>query len=96
MSAATYYARGQWNACCDICGKVFKSNDILLMWDGTRACRETCFELRHPQELIQMPRPEQPIPWSRNCGTPESGCAIPQGAGPRTIDSQLNDRISHD
>ncbi len=94
MAIATYYAKGQWKACCDQCGEVYKSNALRLQWNGLRTCPD-CFELRNAQELLRMPRPEQPIPWSRNCEAGQSPCA-PTVGGTRTLDSKLNDKISAD
>ena len=92
MAVSTRYAKGQWRACCDVCGKVFKSSQLLLRWDGARVCAETCFELRNAQELLRMPRAENAIPWSRNC---EAGCGCSAcQTGTRVLDSKLNDRIS--
>jgi hypothetical protein len=91
MAVSTYYKKGEWKVCCDCCGKWFKSGALGLMWNGTRFCFETCFEMRNAQELLRMPRPERAIPWARNC---QSG--QPQLSGPRSLDSKLTDRISTD
>ena len=92
--ASTYYKRGSWKCCCDVCGKVFKSNQLVLRWDGARVCSETCFEIRHPQELLRMPRPQQAIPWARNCESQGGRCLVP--ANTRVLNSKLQDRISSD
>lgn len=95
MSGVTrFYRKGEYNFCCDLCGEIYKSGDARFEWDGLITC-PTCLEMRHPQELIRAPRPERPIPWSRNCGAPGGGCTTPQSTT-RVLDSKLNDRISTD
>ena len=90
MGAATYYKKGEWKACCDICGKVFKSGQLLLQWNGLRTCIETCFELRNAQELLKMPRPEQALPWARNCSTDCNASTFRS----RVLDAPFSDEIS--
>ena len=91
MAVSTYYKKGSWRACCDQCSKVFKADQLGLQWNGLRTCYETCFEMRNAQELLRMPRPEQPLPWARNCNA-----GLPQLSGPRSLNSKLTDRISTD
>ena len=64
MTVGTHYKRGTWRYRCDTCGAIYKSDYSRLQWDGLRVC-PTCFDYRHPQELLRAPRPPQPIPWSR-------------------------------
>lgn len=84
-----------WNAVCDVCGFTFKASQLKKRWDGVMVC-ENDWEMRHPQDFIKVPRPEQPVPWSRPEPTPvesspeyfEGGVqdtTIPQG----TFDNRL-------
>lgn len=54
---------GTWNVQCQRCGFDFKNTDIVKEWTGLHVCL-SCFETRHPQELLKG-RPDDPsIPWS--------------------------------
>jgi len=59
-----YLKRGSWNAVCDVCGFKFKAEDLRDRWDGYKVCTKD-FELRHPQDLIQIPKDNPSVPWSR-------------------------------
>jgi hypothetical protein len=59
-----YYKPGSWNACCDRCGKKAKADELKKEWQGFMVCA-TCFEERHPQDLIRVPQEHLAIPWSR-------------------------------
>jgi len=59
-----YYAQGQWNFICDICGQKKKSGDVRLRWDGLRVCRQD-WEPRHPQDLLRAKPEKAPPPWVR-------------------------------
>src|SRR6478735_8128473 len=58
-----YYVAGDWNAICQRCGFKHKASDMKLEWTGLRVCEE-CFELRHPQDLIQVREDYPATPWS--------------------------------
>lgn len=89
--ASRYYRPGSWNACCDQCGELFKSSDMVRQWDGFYVDRR-CLDLRNAQELIRMPRAEQAIPWTRNCG---NGCTCSAcQAKTRDLNSHSSDRVS--
>lgn len=59
-----YLELGQWNVICDRCGFQFKSGMIKDEWTGLKVCKE-CWESRHPQTLIQVPKDDPSIPWGR-------------------------------
>lgn len=58
-----YYVPGAWNAICMRCGLEKKSFMLRQEWTGLRVCKD-CFEHRHPQDLIRVPKDESSIPWS--------------------------------
>ena len=59
-----YFVSGQWNVICDRCGLKHKSNQVRLEWTGLRVCK-LCWETRHPQDLIRVPKEEVAPPWTR-------------------------------
>lgn len=60
----TYYKKGTWSACCDICGFEFKSDELRKNWKGLIVCRED-YEQRHPQEFIRARHEDTSVPWTR-------------------------------
>lgn len=59
-----YYVAGSWNAVCDRCGFEFKSHELRREWTGLMVCKG-CWETRHPQTLIKVPRERVAVPWTR-------------------------------
>lgn len=59
-----YYKHGAWNCICDRCGFEFKNDQLKKEWTGLMVCGG-CFETRHPQDLIRVPREDSAIPWAR-------------------------------
>jgi NAD-dependent SIR2 family protein deacetylase len=57
--AKDYLKRGSWNATCDRCGFKFKGEDLRKEWQGFMVC-ETCYEPRHPQDLIRSVKDQNP------------------------------------
>lgn len=55
---------GSWNAICDRCGFKYKSFQLRKEWTGLMVCKN-CWEPRHPQDLIKIPKDDQSVPWSR-------------------------------
>ena len=69
MSAADYYADGQWNFYCDLCGAKKKSSQAVKTWDGHYVCASHKEE-RNPQDFLRGVKDDQSVPWSRsNDGT---------------------------
>jgi len=58
------FVSGSWNAICDRCAFKFKANDLRDEWTGRKVCAE-CWEPRHPQDLIRVPKEEISPPWAR-------------------------------
>lgn len=67
MGRADYLKLGEWNAVCDLCGFKFKSSELKKRWDGLMADR-LCYELRHPQDFLRVPREDISVPWARPQG----------------------------
>ena len=64
MSGNNYYAKGQWNAYCDLCGKPAKSSSMRKTWDGFYVCAFHKEE-RNPQDFLRGVKDDQSVPWSR-------------------------------
>jgi len=60
----TYYASGQWNYDCQLCGRKRKSGDIRQRWDGLRVCKDTCWETRQPQDFPGEPYDKISVPFA--------------------------------
>lgn len=58
-----YYAKGQWNIICDVCGRKVKSGDVRKRWDGAIVC-QTDFESRHPLDFIRGRKESLTVPWT--------------------------------
>jgi hypothetical protein len=59
-----YLVLGQYNCICDRCGFEFKSGQLRKEWTGLMVC-DGCWEPRHPQDLIRVPKEEIAPPWTR-------------------------------
>jgi hypothetical protein len=55
-----YYADGDFNAVCSMCGRKFKGSELLQHWQGLWRCAR-CWEPRHPQDFIRG-IPDNPTP----------------------------------
>lgn len=67
MGKADYLKMGEWNAVCDLCGFKFKSSELRKRWDGLMADK-LCYELRHPQDFLRVPKETISVPWARPQG----------------------------
>ena len=68
MGSNSYFAAGEWNFTCDLCGKTGKSSDARKTWDGFYVC-SVHKEVRNPQDFVRGKGEDQALPWSR----PKSG-----------------------
>jgi hypothetical protein len=59
-----YLVLGKWNVVCDRCGFQFKNDQLKKEWTGLMVC-DKCWEPRHPQTLIRVPKEEIAPPWCR-------------------------------
>jgi hypothetical protein len=60
-----HYEAGKWNAICDRCGFKRKSDMLRKEWTGLMVCADTCWEPKHPQLLLRVPREDGSTPWVR-------------------------------
>lgn len=65
MGDADYYAPGQWNFYCDLCGKKAKSSMAMKTWDNFYVCKHHK-EVRNPQDFLRGIRDNQSVPWNRS------------------------------
>ena len=100
MASADYYADGQWNFNCDLCGRKAKSGQAQLTWDGFRVCSRHK-EKRNPQDFLRGVKDNQTVPWSRpkppevfiNHCTIRGGNAVPSYAVPGCCAPSAQNRI---
>lgn len=59
-----FFVSGAWNAICDVCGMKFKSYMLKQRWDGRMVCSHD-YEMRHPMDLMRVPKDDPSIEWSR-------------------------------
>lgn len=64
MGDNTFYADGQWNVTCDLCGKKVKSGEAVKTWNNFYVCRHHR-EQRNPQDYLRGIRDNQSVPFSR-------------------------------
>lgn len=49
----TYYRAGDFNRICDMCGFKRKASDTAKAWNGMIVCRDTCLDVRNPQDFVR-------------------------------------------
>ena len=64
MGASDYFADGQWNFFCDLCGAKRKSGQGVRTWDNFYVCRHHK-ERRNPQDFVRGIKDDQTTPWNR-------------------------------
>lgn len=64
MSYNQHWVASAWSALCDRCGFKYKSFQLRKEWTGLMVCKD-CWEPRHPQDLIKIPKEDVSVPWSR-------------------------------
>lgn len=52
------YIAGDYYLLCDVCGFKKRRSECAKRWDGAMVCADSCYEERHPLDLIQ-PSPER-------------------------------------
>lgn len=55
----------KWRAICDRCGFKKWNYELRREWQGLRVCKDTCWEPRHPQDLVRGKPDKQTPPWVR-------------------------------
>jgi hypothetical protein len=61
---ADYYAPGDYNAVCSLCGTKYKASQLLRHWQGLYRC-DRCWEIRHPQDFVRGVQDIQKVPWDQ-------------------------------
>jgi len=51
VSYKSNWDNGGWKAVCDVCGRVFKNNELKTRWDGLIVCHKD-WETRQPQDFV--------------------------------------------
>jgi hypothetical protein len=67
VGANDYYASGQWNFTCDLCGQKQKSSRGRKTWNNLYVCAYHK-EVRNPQDFVRGVKDNQSVPWSRTPG----------------------------
>jgi hypothetical protein len=65
MSYTPRYTSGSWNVICDECGRMFKSGELQLRWDGLMVCSGD-WEPRQPQDFVHGVADIQAPPYVRS------------------------------
>src|SRR5712664_3370178 len=61
---ADYYADGDFNAVCSMCGHKRKASTMVKNWQGLYRCPEHN-EPRHPQDFVRGVKDDTSVPWSQ-------------------------------
>ena len=60
---------GKWRVVCDRCGFKRYSDEVVKTWDNFYVCApstgKTCFETRHPLDLIRAKPEDVSVPYTR-------------------------------
>lgn len=59
-----YYAPGDWDAVCYICGFKSKASSMVRYWSGFYTC-QSCWEPRQPQDFVRSIPDIQTAPWQQ-------------------------------
>ena len=87
--AEDYFADGDYNAACSMCGAKFKASQLIKHWQGMFRC-ERCWEPRQPQDFVRGIPDNPSVPWvqpqtetiSSSYCTPNGISAVPDRAIP--------------
>lgn len=78
MPAHNWYATGEYNFACDICGSVFKSGEMFRGYGENLdavVCR-MCYTPQQPQDFVRVLPDNQSVPVSRARPPGTAGLAI--------------------
>jgi len=64
MSYKPRFESGLWNVICDVCGRMYKSNELQMRWDNLMTCKGD-WEPRQPQDFVRGVADKQAVPFSR-------------------------------
>ena len=65
MSYKSNWDNGGWKTVCDVCGRVFKNNELKTRWDGLMVCNGD-WEARQPQDFVHGVADIQAPVWVRS------------------------------
>lgn len=60
-----HYVAGSYNVICDRCGFKKKRGEVKLEWDNLLVCKDTCWEIRQPQDFVRGVPDPQTVPIAR-------------------------------
>jgi hypothetical protein len=60
---STYFKAGTWNCVCALCGREFKSDEVIKRWDGLYVCKND-YEPRHILDFARVPQAYPPVPFT--------------------------------
>lgn len=93
---SNYFASGQYNVICDVCGFKFKNTQMLKRWDGLMVCHAD-YETDHPQKYLRVHETGESAPYIRQDVTSFTNVcyifAIPAYADLGTADCMRADKI---
>jgi hypothetical protein len=69
MGEFDFYAEGDWNFFCDLCGKKSKAKRAAKTWDNFYVC-EHHKEVRNPQDFVRGIKDNQRVPFVRSDTAP--------------------------
>lgn len=61
---ADFYASGEWNVACSMCGRKRKSSEVVKNWQGDWRCPEHNEE-RHPQDFVRAVPDDMSVPFAQ-------------------------------
>lgn len=64
---ADFWADGQWNFTCQLCGRKQKSGRAMRTWNNLYVCKHHK-EVRNPQDFIRGVKEQMSVPWTRPQG----------------------------
>lgn len=64
VGPADFYADGEWNLVCSMCGRKMKSGDAVKNWQGMWRHRR-CNDVRQPQDFVRVLKDDQTVPFSQ-------------------------------
>lgn len=76
MGDADYFALGDWNSNCSMCGRKRKASEMVRNWQGMYRCPEHD-EPRHPQDFVRGVPDVQTPPWTQEAGISYVGVCSP-------------------
>ena len=64
VSSRDFYAPGDWNVACSMCGRKRKASELVKNWQGMYRCPEHN-DSRHPQDFVRAVPDVQTVPFAQ-------------------------------